>query len=72
MTNLGMNQKKWVQELNENKLWNFTEVLCDKERDRLGWEVGGRLKKGIMYAYGWFILMYGRSQPNIIKQLSAN
>ena len=29
MTNPGMSQKKRVQELNENKLWNFTEVLCD-------------------------------------------
>ena len=56
MTNLGMNQKKWVQELNENKLWNFTEVLCDKERDRLGWEVGGRLKKGTPMADSYWCM----------------
>ena len=25
-----------------------------------------------MYTYGWFMLMYGRSQHNIVKQLSFN
>ena len=25
-----------------------------------------------MYAYGWFMLMYGRNQHNIVKQLSPN
>ena len=37
-----------------------------------GWdgvEVGGR---GHMYTYGWFMLIYGRNQHNIIKQLSSN
>ena len=25
-----------------------------------------------MYTYGWFMLMYGRNQHNIVKQLSSN
>ena len=25
-----------------------------------------------MYAYGWFMLLYGRNQHNIVKQLSSN
>ena len=34
-------------------------------------EVGGRFKTaGHMYTYGWFTLMFGRSQPNSIQQLS--
>ena len=41
----------------------------------VGW--GGRWDRssrgrGHMYAYGWFMLMYGRNQHNIVKQLSPN
>ena len=25
-----------------------------------------------MYTYGWFVLMYGRNQHNIVKQLFSN
>ena len=25
-----------------------------------------------MYTYDWLILMYGRNQPSIVKQLSSN
>ena len=39
-------------------LWQFRGV---------GW--GG---KGHMYTYGWFMLMYGGSQHNIVKQLFSN
>ena len=36
------------------------------------WEMGGRFKReGYMYAYGLFMLMFGRYQHNI-KQLSSN
>ena len=31
--------------------------------------MGGR---GHMYTYGWFMLMYGRNQHNIVKQSSSN
>ena len=27
---------------------------------------------GDMYTYGWFMLMYGRNQHNIVNQLSFN
>ena len=32
------------------------------------WEVESRFK----YTYGWFMLIYGRNQHNIVKQLSSN
>ena len=35
------------------------------------WE-GGSRERGHVYSYGWFVLMYGRDQHNIIKQLSSN
>ena len=42
-----------------------------EEWDRVG--VEGRFKrKGHMYAYGWFLLMYGRTQYNIVKKLSSS
>ena len=34
------------------------------------WE-GGSRGRGHMYTYGWFMLMYGRNQHKIIKQLSS-
>ena len=36
------------------------------------WWEGGSRWKGHMYACGWFMLIYGRNQHNIIKQLSFN
>ena len=36
-------------------------------------EIGGRFKKeGHVYTYGWFMVIYGRNQHNIVKQLSSN
>ena len=36
-----------------------------------GWEEGLR-ERGCVYTYDWFMLLYDRSQYNIIKQLSCN
>ena len=36
----------------------------------MGRDVGGRYEH--MYTNGWFMLMYGRDQHNIVKQLSFN
>ena len=36
----------------------------------MGWEGGSRGRRR-MDAYGWFMLMYGRNQHNIVKQLSS-
>ena len=37
------------------------------------WEMGGRSKReGHMYTCGWFMLIYGRNQHSIVKQLSSN
>ena len=33
---------------------------------------GGLRGTGHMYTCGWFMLMYGRNQHNIVKQLSSN
>ena len=35
----------------------------------MGWEVGGRFKMEGIYLY---LLMYGRNQHNIVKQLFSN
>ena len=35
------------------------------------WE-GPSRRKGNMYTYGWFMLMYGRNQHNIVRQFSIN
>ena len=37
----------------------------------LEWK-GGSRGKGHVYIYGRFMLMYGRNQYNIVKQLSCN
>ena len=37
-----------------------------------GWWEGGSRGKGRMHAYGWFMLLYGRNQYNIVKQLSSS
>ena len=45
--------------------------LCDNLEVWVG--VGRRLKReGHMYTYVWFLLLYGRNQHNIVKQLSFN
>ena len=50
-------------------------LLCDNLE---GWDgVGGGREesprgRGYMCTSGWFMLMYGRSQHNIVKQLSSN
>ena len=49
-------------------------ALCDNLE---GWD-GMEDKREVlrrrehMYTYGWFILMYGRNQHNIVKQLFSN
>ena len=35
------------------------------------WKEGSRRRKH-MYTYGWFMLMHGRNQHNIVEQLSLN
>ena len=38
----------------------------------MGWEMGGGFKReGHMYTCDWFMLMYGRNQHNIVKQLNS-
>ena len=37
----------------------------------MGWETGGRIKReGHIYTHGWVMLMYGRNQDDIVRQLS--
>ena len=45
---------------------------CSVTTQRGGTWEGGSRGRGLMYPYGWFILMYGRNQHNIVKQLSFN
>ena len=51
---------------NSGALWQPREVGWSVRWDR---SLRGR---GHMYAYGWFMLMYGRNQHNIVKHLSPN
>ena len=44
-------------------------VLCDDLGRCDGWEGSSR---GPVYAYGSFVLTYGRSQHSTVKQLSSN
>ena len=39
---------------------------------RGGWQKQGSRERGHMYPYGWFMLLFGRSQHNFVKQLSFN
>jgi len=49
------------------------QVLCDNLEGWDGWEAGGRFKREGTYVCLWLImLMCGRDQYNIVKQLSAN
>ena len=57
--------------------WNSPEIhhceFVSCWRGWMVWEVGGRFKtKEHMYTCGWFMLMCGRNQYNIVKQLSSN
>ena len=54
-------------------LWHreFNPGLCDNLEGGEGWEVGGRFKREGTYVCGWFLLMYGRNQNNIVKQRSS-
>ena len=44
------------------------QVVCDNIDGLDGLGDG----KGHMYTYGWFMLLYGRNQHSIVKQLSYN
>ena len=51
-------------------------MLCDTQRDGIGWEVGGRFKEGT-YAYLWLIHADVQQKPTqyckaIILQLKIN
>ena len=35
------------------------------------WEAGSK-RRGYMYTYGWFMLMFDRKQQNSVKKLSFN
>ena len=56
----------WCRELKPAALWQTKGVVWSGR-----WE-GGLRGSGHVYTYGWFILMYGRNQHNIVKQLSSN
>ena len=50
----------------------LSSVLCDDHGVEWG---GGEADSGgrrYMHTYGWFMLLYGRNQHNIVKQLSSN
>ena len=55
-----------TQELQPRALWRPRGVGWDGR-----WE-GDSRGRGHMYAYGGFMLMYGRNQHNTVKQLSSN
>ena len=50
-------------------------VLCDNLEGWNGEGDGREVQNGevvCMYTCDWFLLMYGRNQHNIVKQLSSN
>ena len=55
----------------------FSDFLCNLQwlkttiKNKFRWE-GGWRGRGHMHTYGWFMLMYGRSQHKFVKQLSFN
>ena len=53
----------WCKELKPDALWQPRGVRWGGR-----WE-GGLGGRGHIYAYGWFMLMYGKNQCNTIKQL---
>ena len=57
----------WSKQLKSGALWKPRMVAW-------GGGGGGReiQEGGDLYTYGWFMLIYGRNQHNIVKQLSSN
>ena len=57
-------------------MWHreLSPVLYDNLERRDGEEIrGGRFRRqGPLYTCGWLMLMYGRNQYNLVKQLSSN
>jgi len=57
-------------------MWHreLSPVLYDNLESRDGEENGGGQfrRQGPLYTCGWFMLMYGRNQYNLVKQLSSN
>ena len=51
----------------ETRLSNWTELKVRLQR----WEKDSR-GKGHIFTYDWFMLMYGKNQHNVIKQLFSN
>ena len=50
--------------------WEDSPALCDSLE---GWKMGWSFQRGEhRYFCGWFVLMYGRSQHSILKQISCN
>ena len=72
---------KLIHYCNTTSLWEFA-VRCRKLKPGDLWQPqgvggGGRWAESStgrwhMSACGWFILMYGRNQHNIVRQLSSN
>ena len=56
----------WSRELKSGVLWQPRGVEWGGR-----WE-GASRGRAHMYIYSWFLLMYGRNQHNIVKQLSSN
>ena len=49
-------------------MWLYTFIIILECTP--GWE-GGSRRKGYMYTYGWFMLLYGGNQHKFVKQLSS-
>ena len=48
-------------------------VMTSEDEIGGGWSCeGGSRGKGYTYTYGWLELLYGRTQDNIVKQLSSD
>ena len=56
----------WHRGLKSGALWPWRGVGRGRR-----WE-GGSRERGHTYVCGWFMLMHGRNQNNIVKQLSLN
>ena len=56
----------WCRELKSSALWQPREAGCGRR-----WE-GGSRGRGHAGTYGWFMLMYGSDQHNIVTQSSSN
>ena len=61
------------QEVHSNNLSVIFDIWLNFSHIKtIAWEVKGRFKREQTYAYGWFMLMYGKNQHNIVKQVSSN